>query len=387
MTLPFRDRTAIVGVGHSGCSKDAGKAMPLVWLDAICAAVDDAGLTLADIDGICTPYQDTRSSTPQPTPFVLTRMLGLPGLRWHGAPLGQAYALGSVASAATAVASGMCTTALAFHAMERPKERGSAVYNYRGAPEVGGVQAFLAPYGYSVFVQIMAAWCQRMLATGSLTRAQLAKVAVDQRAAALLNPHAVMRTPLLPDDYFAARWIAEPLCLYDVDMPVDGAVAVIITSAERAVDLRQAPIAIANVGGWLGPQPDWVFHGYDRLFPEQYAVDFWRAAGLGPEEMSLAALHDGFTVYVPLWLEALGLAPAGEGGAMIESGALSRGGRLPNNTHGGNLSEGRLQGAGGIVESVVQLRHQAGPRQVPDASAAIVSVGGSPTLCAAVLHR
>jgi acetyl-CoA acetyltransferase len=387
MTHPFRDRTGIVGVGHSGCSKDAGKAMALVWLDAIQTAVDDAGLTIADIDGICTPYQDTRPPTPRPTPFVLTRMLGLPGLRWHGAPLGQAYALGSVASAAIAVASGMCTTALAFHAMERPKERGAAVYNYRGAPEVGGVQAFLAPYGYSVFVQIMAAWCQRMLATGSLTRAQLAKIAIDQREGALLNPNAVMRSPLRIVEYFASRWVAEPLCLYDVDMPVDGAVAVIVTSAERAADLRQPPVLIANVGGWLGPQPDWVFHGYDRLFPERYADEFWRGAGLGPDDMSLAALHDGFTVYVPLWLEALGLAPTGEGGAMVESGALARDGRLPNNTHGGNLSEGRLQGAGGIVESVMQLRRQAGPRQVRDASAAIVSVGGSPTICAAVLHR
>lgn len=387
MTHPFRDTTAIVGVGHSGCSKDAGRPMPLVWLDTIRQAADDAGISIDEIDGICTPFQDTRPATPQPTPFVLTRTLGLSGLRWHGAPLGGAYALGSVASAALAVSTGMCTTALAFHAMERPKTRGAAVYNYRGAPEVGGVQAYLAPYGYSVFVQIMATWCQRMLSTGALTRDQLAKVAVDQRANALLNPKAVMRDPLPRDDYFRSRWVAEPLCLYDVDMPVDAAVAVIVTSAERAADLRQTPVRIANVGGWLGPQPDWVFHGYDRLFPERYADEFWRAAGLGPSDMSLAALHDGFTVYVPLWLEALGFAALGEGGAMIESGALAAGGRMPNNTHGGNLSEGRLQGGGGIVEAVVQLRHQAGDRQVAEASAAIVSVGGAPTVCAAVLHR
>lgn len=361
--------------------------MPLVWLDTIREAVADAGLSVGDIDGICTPYQDTRPPTPQPTPFVLAQSLGLPGVRWHGAPLGQAYALGSVASAALAVATGQCTTALAFHAMERPKQRGSAVYNYRGAPEVGGVQAFLAPYGYSVFVQIMASWCQRMLAVGSLTREHLARIAVDQRVAALANPKAVMESPLTRADYFAARWVAEPLCLLDVDMPVDGAVAVIITSADRAADLRQPVVSIANVGGWLGPRPDWVFHGYDRLFPAQYADEFWAAAGLGPADMSLAALHDGFTVYVPLWLEALGFAPVGEGGALIESGALAPGGTLPNNTHGGNLSEGRLQGAGGIVEVVTQLRHQAGARQIADASAAVVSVGGSPTVCAAVLHR
>jgi acetyl-CoA acetyltransferase len=166
-----------------------------------------------------------------------------------------------------------------------------------------------------------------------------------------------MTTPLTMDDYLGARWLAEPLCLYDADMPVDAAVAVVITSIERAADLRQWPVVVGNVATVLGARPDFVFQAdYTELFPAELGREFWTRAGLSPSELSFAQIHDGFSVYVPMWLEALGIVARGEGGAFIGDGHLSRSGSLPNNTHGGNLSEGRLQGAGAVVEAVRQLR-------------------------------
>jgi acetyl-CoA acetyltransferase len=383
----LRDRTAVVGVGHTGCSKDAGVAPQVMWVRAITEALDDAGLCVADIDGISTPYTDTRPEQPVPTPFNLTEMLGLPGLRWHAGPLGGAYLLGSVAAAVQAVAIGQCTTALAVHGMIRPKERGPVAYNYRGAQQARGVLAYLAPYGYGVFVQIMASVYSRLQAVQGITREQLGRLVVDQRENALLNPLAVMKTPLTLDEYLGSRWLAEPMCLYDADMPVDAAVAVVITRSERAADLRQRPVHVANVASMLGPRPDWVFQSdYTQIFPAELGREFWDRAGVAPSELSFAQIHDGFSVYVPMWLEAMGIVGRGESGAFIGDGNLSRSGTLPNNTHGGNLSEGRMQGAGAVVEAVRQLRGAAGPRQVAGARAGLVTVGGSPTVCAAVLH-
>lgn len=383
----LRDRTAIVGVGHTGCTKDAGVAPQSLWLRAITEAVSDAGLELSDIDGISTPFTDTRPPEPAPTPFVLTELLGLPGLRWHSGPLGGAYMLGSVAAAVQAVATGQCTTALAVHAMARPKKRGPTAYNYRGAQEAGGPIAYTAPYGYSVFVQLMASVYSRMQAVHGVTREQMGRLVVDQRTNALDNPLAVMQTPLTMDEYLGSRWLAEPLCLYDADMPVDAAVAVVVTSAERAVDLRRRPVLVSNVATMLGPRPDWVFQAdYTQLFPAELGREFWARAGVDPADLSFAQIQDGFSVYVPLWLEALGVVGRGEAGEFIGDGNLTRTGTLPTNTHGGNLSEGRLQGGGAVVEAVRQLRGDAGARQVAGADVGLVTVGGSPTVCAAVLH-
>jgi acetyl-CoA acetyltransferase len=382
-----RDRVAIVGVGHTGCVKDAGVAPQTLWMRAVRSALDDAGLDARDIDGISTPTTDPWPTGPAPTPYTVAESLGLPGLRWHSGPLGGAYALGSVGAAVLAVSAGQCDTALVVHSMLRPKGKGPLAYNYRGAQHAAGAYAFLAPYGYSVFVQIMASFCRRLQAVTGLRREHLARLVVDQRSNALLNPLAVMKSPLTVDEYMASRWLAEPLCLYDADMPVDAAVAVIVTRADRAKDSRNKPVLVSHIATMLGPRPDWVFQDdYTKMFPISYGRRFWEQAGVVPADLSFAQIHDGFSVYVPMWLDALGIVAGGDAGAFIADGNLSRSGALPTNTHGGNLSEGRLQGAGAIVEAVHQLRGDAGERQVADPSVGLVTVGGSPTVCAAILH-
>ncbi|MGE0386060.1 MAG: acetyl-CoA acetyltransferase [Gammaproteobacteria bacterium] len=385
----LRDRAAIAGIGHTGCFKQADVAGPVLWLRACREAVADAGLRLADVDGIACVNTDPVADAVKPTPYFFVEALGLPDVRWHGGPLGGGFAVGALGAAATAIATGQCRHVLAIHTMSRPVRSQGIPHNYLGADVAAGLQAFLAPYGFGVFIQYIAAWYQRLRSVYGIRREQIGRMVVDQRVSASLNPRAVMRAPITLDDYLAARWLAEPLCLLDADMPVAGAVAYLVTSAQRARDLRQPPVYVAHAASWLGPRGDFVFHhDYTQMFPARRAQEFWSAAGFGPGDMDFAQLHDGFSVYVPYWLEAMGFVDWRDMGDFIGGGGLARdGGRLPTNTHGGNLSEGRFQGGGHVIEAVLQIRGQAGPRQLARAAAGLVTAGGAPSLGAAVLHR
>jgi len=382
------DRTAVVGIGHSGCRKEAPAPQPTMWIRTIVEAITDAGLQVSDIDGIACYHTDPVPTAVLPTPFYLAESLGLSGLEWYGSPLGNGYAVGALGSAAMAVATGHCKTAVAIHTMSRPRQKGPIPYNYLGSQRPEGLQAFLAPYGYTVFMQYIAAWYQRFRWKYGITREQVGRMVVEQRANALLNEKAVMRVPITLEDYLESRWVAEPFCLLDVDMPVDATVAYVVTSSERAKDLKKTPVYIAHAATWTGPRGDYVFHhDYEELFPARFAETFWGRSGFAPSDMSFANLHDGFSVYVLLWLEALGFVARGESGAFVGAGEVNRAtGSLPVNTHGGNLSEGRTQGGGHVIEAVLQLRGDAGLRQVADPVACVVTAGGSPTVGAAVLH-
>jgi len=391
MTLSaMHDVTAIAGVGHTGCFKSPPVPYPQLWLRACREAVADAGLNLADIDGMACVETQPQTNAVRPTPFFMAESLGIPALRWHGGPLGGGIAVGVLGSAAMAVATGQCNYALAIHTMAARPERAAtaAPYNYLPAERPGGVHAYLAPYGYGVFIQYIASWYERLRSVYGIRREQIGRMVVDQRANAVDNPRAVWGEPLTLEEYLQSRWIAEPLCLLDADMPVAAAVAYVVTSAERARDLKQRPVKIANVGTWMGPRSDFVFHDdYTQLLPKQFATEFWAKSGFSPRDMSLAQLHDGFSIYTPYWLEALGFVSWADMGDFLGEGQLSRhGGVLPTNTHGGNLSEGRFQGGGHVVEAVLQLRGQAAARQVADAQACVVTVGGAPYVGAAVLH-
>jgi acetyl-CoA acetyltransferase len=200
----------------------------------------------------------------------------------------------------------------------------------------------------------------------------------------------MMRKPLTMDEYLAARPIAEPLRLYDCCLETDAAVAVVVTSAERARALRRPPVLVSGAatggGHWLfskGREDPTVSAAAD-LAPRLYA-----AAGIGPGEIDVAELYDAFTFLVPLQLEDYGLVPRGETGGFYADGHAALGGRLPVNTHGGHLSEGYVHGINHIAEAVVQLRGAAGDRQVPGAATALSTgqpgyVGGT---CSALLLR
>ena len=392
-TMTLRDRAAIVGVGHTGCFRDAGVPMGTLALRSCAQAVEDAGLTLKEIDGFCTAggagardistvlgWNDISSE-------YMIEALGLPGVNWWAnAPLGGVPGMGSVAMAVVAVASGLCDTALACRINWRPKAAG---YGHVGRLTAGGVNAFFDPYGFGVFPQKFATWWRRYMHEFGATREQLGTFVVQSRQNALLNdkPIAAPRTPITMDDYLSARWVSEPLGLLDCDYPCDGAAAVVVTTAERARDLKQKPVYVSAVATGQGPRPDFVFwHDYTEMACHKAAEGIWEKAGFSPQDIDMTQIYDGFSPFILYWMEALGFAKRGEAGPFVGSGALAPDGMLPTNLNGGQLNEGRLHAMGHVIEATLQLQRRAGPRQLKKAEVAPTAGGGMAVACILVLH-
>jgi acetyl-CoA acetyltransferase len=217
------------------------------------------------------------------------------------------------------------------------------------------------------------------------TREQLGAIAVSNRSYASLNPKAVYREPLDLETYLHARPIAEPLHLYDCDVPCDGSTAVIVSGADVGRAVR-----IASVGAARRRRPYWfVDDDAAPMAASDAAAAMWSGTDLSPSDVDVAQLYDGFTILTLLWLEALGFCEVGEGGPFVEGGKrIALDGDLPLNTSGGQLSAGRLHGFGLLHEALVQLRGEGGARQVPgDPEVAVVGVGGGPLGACLLLTR
>jgi acetyl-CoA acetyltransferase len=202
----------------------------------------------------------------------------------------------------------------------------------------------------------------------------------------------VYRDPITLDEYLAARMISTPLCLYDCDVPMDGSTAVVVSAVDAARDAPNPAVGIGAVGVALRSRPGWdQWESLEAVAGRDAADQLWSRTDLTPADVDVAELYDGFSILVLLWLEALGFCPPGESGAFVEGGdRIGLGGELPMNTHGGQLSAGRMHGFGLLHEACVQLRGAAEERQVDDAEVALVSNGGLGPLAACVLltrHR
>ncbi|MBE3603979.1 hypothetical protein IMX07_10125 [bacterium] len=225
------------------------------------------------------------------------------------------------------------------------------------------------------------AWRRYMYRYGA-TREALATLALNSRRNANLNPRAFFySTPMSRDDYFNARMIAEPLCLFDCDVPVDGCVALIVTTADRARDLRNQPAYIAGYGQNTARRRALLYYTLDDYMAcgGSLAQKLWSSAGLGPRDMDAAQLYDGFNPSTLYWLEAAGFCGEGEGADFVAGGRIALEGELPINTFGGSLSEGRMHGMGHIAEAVRQVTDRAERRQIAGASA-VCAIDGSPML-------
>ncbi|WP_433326458.1 thiolase C-terminal domain-containing protein [Spirillospora sp. CA-294931] len=359
----FRDRTAIAGVGYTPFSRDSGVSTLTLAARAIRAALDDAGLTVADVDALAT--HRVGDSVP---PWVVAPALGVPAVTWYLDQFGGGSVSHSVvAQAAMAVAAGVARTVVCYRAV-----------NARSETRMGRAQGaafdvqYQAPYGYFAPPQQFAMAARAHMNAYGTTHEQLGRIAVRQRAHAAKNERALKREPITLDEYLASRWIAEPLRLLDCCLETDGACAVVVTSRERARDLRRPPVLISGAawgggdslfsgaGSAPGRATDLTVTEAARLAPRLYAM-----AGAGPEDIDVAELYDCFTYSVLVQLEDYGFCVKGEGGAYVESGGL------PVNTHGGFLSEGYVHGINHIAEAVAQLRGTAGDRQVPGAEVAL----------------
>jgi acetyl-CoA acetyltransferase len=371
-----RDRVAIVGVGSVGYTRDplAARSAAGLACDAAMEALADAGLQRSDIDGI--------AGTSVPTATVQAA-LGIPEVGWWAnttPPFGLA-----LAEAVQAVHTGTCTTALVYHSTFRGQgaSRAAAADPYRS----GGSGD---PHGHNVGTAAetptgtlgYAFWAGRYLHDHGVGREVLGAVARNGRANAETNERAVFRDPLSEEQYLGARMIREPLCLYDMDPPVDSGDAFVVTTLERAADLG-VPAAVVHAlsfGRTDRPYADQMAD-LGRTGSHVAAQRLWAQSDIRRPDVDLLYLYDGFSIMALVWLESLGWAAAGRAGDLLRDSAAPSGrvcldGRVPVNTHGGSLSEGASQGAGHVREAVTQLRGRAGPRQVRGVTTALVTTGG-----------
>ncbi|WP_436775269.1 thiolase family protein [Yinghuangia sp. YIM S09857] len=364
---PPEEYAAITGVGASRIGRRLGTDPWRLTADAALAAIADAGLTPADIDGLST-YPGAMGSTPGITGAGVDDVRALLGLRlrWYTGGSELPGQLGAVVNAVLAVAAGLAEHVLCFRTVwesSAQAERGSRSATVAASAARERTQ-WTAPYGagYSTYGGLLT---QRYLYDSGSTREQLGQIAVTARANAVRNPEAVYRTPMTLDDYLGARMISDPLCLYDCDVPVDGSIAFVVSRRRGGgggVDSGRA-VTIQAIGS---------ASGFD-----QAADMMWSRTTLKPEDVDVAQLYDGFSVLAVRWLEALRLCPRNEGGRFVEGGhRIALDGVLPLNTGGGQLSAGRMHGFGGLYEACRQLRGDADGRQVePRPHVAVVSSG------------
>ena len=364
----LRERAGIVGVGYTGFSKNSGVSTLTLALRAIRAALDDAGLSLGDVDGVAT--HRVGDSVPA---GVVAHSLGIQDLRYHLDVFGGgSAACAIVASAAMAVASGAAECVVCWRALNARSEFRMGGTG-RAAPDAVEFQ-YQAPYGLAtppqLFALVARAW---MDATGA-SEEDLGHVAIAERRWAADNERAMMRSPLDLDAYLASRFIAEPLRLYDCCLETDAGVALVVTSAERARALRQPPVLIraaAHGGGhnlYSNRRGDLTRSGAALLAPRLFA-----AAGIERSDVDLALLYDAYTPLVLMQLEDYGFCARGASGSFVRAGETALGGALPVNTHGGFLSEGYAHGLNHVAEGVAQLRGSCGARQVAGAELALVT--------------
>jgi len=370
---PIRDRIAIVGVHSEPYVRDRGMSQNAMTLEACMGAVRDAGLSAADIDGVC--------GSQVPAHYVASS-LRLPALTWW-ANVAIPFTA-HVIEAANAVASGTCDTVLAYHSTYRASgtSRTAAADPFRARTGPGFNVLSRNPDSISGAVGY-AAWASRYLYEYGAKREHFGLIAINSRSNASRNAHAALRTPLSMEEYLGGRMVRDPFTIYDMDYPVDGADAFVITTVARARDLPQKPVLVhAATLGMTGRSeedqlPDLRHHGQQVV-----AENLWRRSELTREDCDIFFPYDGFSVIALSCFEVMGYCGYGEAGPFLEDhwnpemNRIEIGGRIPVNTHGGSLSDGGTQGVGHIREAVLQLRGQAEGRQVEGARTALITPGG-----------
>jgi acetyl-CoA acetyltransferase len=375
---PIKDKVAFAGVATTGFRRDGGDVTEgALALRACIDAVCDAGLRAQDIDGICGS---------QPHPAYVQSALGIPEVTWF-AQLDIPFAA-QVMAAMNAVYSGSCDTVLAYHGVYRNAFNSRAAANdpfRRLSPALVAAMAGAAPMPESIAGAAgYASWASRYLHDHpKASRETFGYIALNSRANAAHNPGAAKREPMTMDDYLSARMVRWPLCLLDMDLPVDGADAFVITTAERARDLDPKPVLIhAATFGAVDRNEEDQMPSLDRS-GQQIAVAALRAkSDIWLDDIDVYFPYDGFTTIAVNWLESTGWCDPGEATEFIRDNWDDAGGRMlingsvPVNPHGGALSEGGTQGSGHVREAILQLRGEAGERQVPGATKALVTPGG-----------
>lgn len=387
----FEKDAIISGIGISHIGRRTGIPGLELTLDAARAAIADAGLGPADIDGIAT-LGDT------PRQHVI-EALGLEAEnRSSGIDTSGLYS--PLMSAMLAVSEGRSRHVLVYrtvamlggsmidssaqlppepNALTSPPTEPRPPGQPRRVGANGDIGELLAAHAYSASNWV-AMHCRRHMELYGTTKEQLGWMAINSRRNAALNPLAAYRDPITMDDYLAARPISSPLGLYDCDVPVDGSVALVVSHRDYAGDCPNSPVGVEAIGGAFGTGGWFHRDDFPKMASAEAATQMWSRTDLTPQDIDVAELYDGFTFLTIAWLEALGLCGDGEAGPFVEGASrIALDGELPLNTYGGQLSAGRMHGYWVLHEACLQLRGRAGERQVKrPPKAAVVAAGGGP---------
>lgn len=366
-------KVAIAGVGYSGIYRGNCPSPEQLTLESCMNAIDDAGLLPSAVDGVF-EYQYAGDS---PYASYVRQALGTSDLAAYGDIMGTGPSgLASALAAHAAVSSGACETAIAYRSIQ---QHAATTGTSDNAPAniPGGApfsSEFTEPYGLYALIANMGMKMRRREFEYGGSPEDYGYIAINARKWAANNERAIKRDLITMDDYLNSRLLSDPVRLLDCDLPVSGCSAAIFTTAERARDLKHKPVLVDSCAYGVG-SGDWV-HDADFLWggTQFCAQRLWEQASVGPADVDIAQLYDGFTYMTLTWLEALGFCKPGEAGQWIEKGkTIGPGGKLPVNTHGGHLAEGRLHGMSAVTEAVLQLRGSCDLRQVPGAEVAAIA--------------
>jgi len=381
-------RAAIAGIGQTEFSKASGRSELQLACEAVKAALDDAGLAPADVDGLVTFTLDSSEE------MELGRNLGIDELSlFSRVPYGGGAAAGVVLQAAMAVAAGVAEVVVCYRAFN---ERSGSRFGSFAGSMAGGMPPFLswyAPWGLLTPASWVALHARRYMETYGVTNEDFGAIAVVDRKHAATNPDAwFYERPITIEEHQASRWVVEPvLRLLDCCQESDGGVALVVTSVERARDLRQAPAVVtaAAQGATFDSEMMTNYYRDDLLgLPEMGVVGnrLWKMSGLMPTDISTAFLYDHFTPFVLMQLEELGFCERGQARHFATVENLSVGGRLPINTNGGLLGEAYIHGMNGITEAVRQVRGSS-VNQVQDVEHVLVTAGAGVPTSGLILSR
>lgn len=370
-SFPARDRVAIVGYGQSQVARHAPMPLGALAVATALDAIADAGLRVEQIDGVV-----ASSLFPTAGDHAVEDGVSTVSANWLAEHLGldPAYAAGFqglgqipgiVAMGVNAVMSGAAEHLLLLRALHNPKGR----YHASAMTTARGAQQWTAPQGYFGPVAMIGLTYNEYVQRYGASREAMAAVVVEARKNGARIPWSYWRDqPLTVEDYLAAPLLADPICRFDCDIPVDGVAVFVLTTAERARDLPHRPVLVS---GYASSQPT------RRRLPMHWPLDdvmeagttlagrLWQRSGVSPRQIELPQVYDGFSPFVYLWLESLGLCPVGEAHRLVLGGGIDSdaAGALPVLSGGGALGNGRMHGIPQLLECYLQLSERAGDRQ------------------------
>jgi acetyl-CoA acetyltransferase len=367
----YNGRIAIVGVAESDYGRVPHMTEMELHAQAIWRAMDDSGLHKNDIDGVfCSSH-----SLGMPTVMLCEYVQLFPRYS-DTTSIGGSSFEAHLNHAVAAIRAGKCEVALITYASNQLSSRGRMI-GTGGRPATIPEATYEAPYG-NTLVGAYAMAARRHMHQYGTTSEQLAEIAVVTRRHAMLNPLAMYREPITVQDVLNSRMIADPLHLLDCCVVSDGGGAVLVTTEERARDLKQKPVFVlgsseSHTHAHISQMPDMTVTAAAVTGPRAFAE-----AGIVPSDIDMAMIYDSFTITVLLLLEDLGFCKKGEGGAFAQDGRIALGGQLPINTDGGGLSSNHpgMRGIFLMIEATRQLRGQCGPRQVEGAKLAVAHGSG-----------